>query len=66
MTEHTANEALHAAAHRIEWEDAHAGAWMAPAPKRQQRSTKQRNHAADYVALALLVSVVVSLIAGVL
>ena len=63
-TEHTANAALHAAAQRIEWEDAHSGMWMRPAPKRAPRRADRR--AEDYVIAALLVCVIMSLALGVL
>lgn len=65
MTEAQANDALHAAAQRIEWEDAHSGAWMQPAPKRQ-RQQRRATHRADYVIAALLACVLVALTAGVL
>lgn len=62
-TEHQANAALHAAAQRIEWEDAHSGAWMQPAPKRQR---KAQRHASDYVIATLLACVILALALGVL
>ena len=63
-TEHQANAALHAAAQRIEWEDAHSGMWMQPAPKRQPRRADRR--AEDYALLGMLVCVILSLVLGVL
>lgn len=62
-TEAQANDALHAAAQRIEWEDAHRGAWMQPAPKRHR---KTQRHVPDYVIAGLLVCVIATLTLGVL
>lgn len=62
MTEHNANAELARAAARIEWEDRHMGAWMAPAPQRAPR----RSAAPDYVIAAMLACVIVALILGVL
>lgn len=63
-TEAQANDALHAAAQRIEWEDAHSGMWMRPTPKRAPCRADRR--AEDYVLAAMLACVIVSLALGVL
>lgn len=63
-TEAQANDALQSAAQRIEWEDAHRGMWMRPAPKRAPRRADRR--AEDYVLAALLACAIMSLALGVL
>lgn len=66
-TEAQANDALHAAAQRIDWEGAHMDAWRAPAPQRRRNDPRQRMHRrVDAVLLLLLVSVVAALCMGVL
>jgi hypothetical protein len=64
MTEAQANAALHDAAQRMEWEDLHAGAWMAPSTR--SRPTQRTNTACDAVLLVLLVLCVGALVMGVL
>lgn len=63
-TEAQANDALHAAAQRIEWEGAHMDAWCAPAPHRMGH--RNGKHATDYVLAALLACVILALTVGVL
>ena len=64
MTEAQANDALHAAARRIEWEGAHLDAWMQPAPKRAPRRADRR--AEDYALLGMLICTIVAIFVGVL
>lgn len=61
-TEAQANDALHDAAQRIEWEGAHMDAWCAPAPQRQRGTA----HKTDYVLAAMLACVILALTLGVL
>lgn len=61
-TEAQANDALHAAAQRIEWEGAHMDAWCAPAPQRQRGTARKT----DYVLAAMLACVILALTLGVL
>lgn len=63
-TEAQANDALQSAAQRIEWEDAHRGMWVRPAPKRAPRRADRR--AEDYVLAAMLACVILALTLGVL
>jgi len=63
-TEHTANAALHAAAQRVEREQAHMEAWAAPSTC--SRPTARSWRACDAVLLVLLVLVLAALVLGVL
>jgi len=63
-TEHTANAALHAAAQRAEWEQAHMEAWMQPSAC--SRPTARSWRACDAVLLALLCGVLSALVMGAL